>query len=119
MSKQVNHNLADLSPPERLWLERIGQGVTQDVAAPAAGLSHRRYVDAELGRCAMPPTLKGALSGRKPALGQLLRLARRRSARQLRPLAAALGISHVTFLKYEREANQKLVRFWCGQGYRF
>ncbi len=120
MPKQISKDLSVLTEAERLWLTRtFGQGVSQDVAAPGAGLSHNRYVAMELGRLPLTPVLKGQLSARKPALGQRLRLARRRSGRQLRALATAVGVSHVTFLKLERRADLRLVRFWESNGFRF
>lgn len=120
MPKQVNRNLTVLSKAERLWIVRtFEQGLSQDLAAPKAGLSHRKYVDIELGRAPLTPLLKGRLSARKPPLGQRLRLARRRSRRGLRPLAAAVGVSHVTLLKMELRADPKLVNFWKSQGFRF
>ncbi len=120
MPKHINRNLTVLSPPERLWLVRVfEQGVSQDLAAPRAGVSHRRYVDMELGRRALEPALKGQLSALKPPLGQRLRLARRRSGRHLRPLARAIGVSHVTLLKMELRADSRLVGFWEKQGFVF
>lgn len=120
MSKQVNHNLSDLTPGERVWLDRaFGQGVSQDAAGLRAGLSHRKYVDIELDRLPPTPLLKGPLDGRILPLGQRLRLARRRSGRQLRPLSRALGVSHVTFLKMERRADDRLALFWQSQGFLF
>jgi hypothetical protein len=105
---------------ERVWIDRVfGQGVSQDVAAPKAGLGHNRYVDVELDRAEPPPALKGALSARNLPLQQRLRLARRRSGRQLRPLAKAVGVSHVTLLKMEIRADVQLVLFWKAQGFRF
>lgn len=120
MPKQVNKNLTAIAEEERLWLARVfGQGVSQDIMAPRAKVSHNRYVDIELGRLPMPPLLKGLLSGQKPPLGQRLRLARRRSGRQLRPLSRAIGVSHVTLLKMERRADGRLVKFWQSQGFVF
>lgn len=120
MPKPINHDLTTLAPGERLWLARVfGQGVSQDLMAPKAKISHNHYVSIELGRLPLTPLLKGLLNARIPPLQQRLRLARRRSRRHLRPLAKAVGVSHVTLLKMEREANQKLVRFWCGQGFVF
>lgn len=120
MPKQVNRNLLDISPPERLWLARVfRQGVSQDSAAPRAGVSHRKYVDFELGRLAMPPAVRALFDYRIPPLRQRLRLARRRSRRHLRPLAKALGVSHVTLLLMEKRADARLVAFWKSQGFRF
>lgn len=120
MSKQINRNLTNLTPGERMWLARVfDQGVSQDVMAVRAKISHNRYVDAELGRCEPIPLFKGMFDGQIPPLQQRLRLARRRSGRQLWSLAAAVGVSHVTLLKMERRADSRLVAFWKTQGFRF
>jgi hypothetical protein len=56
-----------------------------------------------------------------PTQVERLRLLRRRAA-MLRgvgrnDLADRLGVSHVTYLKMERTADQRLVTWWSGPGY--
>ncbi len=120
MPVKINYNLAALSAAEQLWLaRRYGQGVSQDIAAPRAKLSHNLYVDMELGRRPLTGPLR-ALAARAGGLTlpQQLRLARRRSRRQLAPLAKAIWVSRVTYLAMERRADPRLIAFWRDRGFR-
>ncbi len=120
MSNKINHNLMDLADHERLWLVRVfEQGVSQDEMAPRTRLSHNHYVAAELGRRDLTPLLRQLYDYRIPPLEQRLRLARKRSGKQLKVLARALGVSHVTLLKMERRADARLVAFWRARGFKF
>lgn len=49
----------------------------------------------------------------KTHTAQQLRIARRRSNIMLKTLAQCYGVSRVSFLKYERDADRKLIRFWA------
>lgn len=52
-------------------------------------------------------------------LGAMCIEARRRSGRNLREIAEAANISHVTLLSWERRSDLRLVEFWRSRGFRF
>lgn len=102
---------------ERLWILRRRRFLTQKEEAAMRGLGQNRYTDMELDRVeGPPPGCRLRLD-----LPEKMRLARRRVGPRLglRALGRLLGVSHMTFLKWEREGSGKLRTFWEKKGFTF
>ena len=117
-----NKDLTDWSIGEALWLLRQRLGLAQeDAARRIAGVCVDLYIHMEHDRREPSPKARVALgrpSGSAP-MTHLLRLARRRAGYGLRGTARRVKASHRTVLKWEEAADQRLVLFWVGRGYRF
>ena len=118
----VDKDLRRLTPAERLRLARWALGLTLKPAAERSGFSVKAYARMELGEApvalAVLNKLNAKANGRIP-LALALKMARYRSHRELRPLARAFGVSHVTYLKRERAGDARLLAWWRGEGWRF
>lgn len=95
-----------LQPGEALWLYRKRRKLSVTQAAMLFNVSRSTYLACEnnnaglVGKTILPNT------------PELLRALRRRSGMHRDALASMLGVSHVTWLKWEREADPRIVAFW-------
>jgi len=113
-------DLRTRTPGERLWLARKGLGLSQVQAAALAGVGETAYGKAEKVLFGAPTPFKSPFPPiSKPSLPVLLALARRRSGLGLDGTAAALGVSKVTLLAWERDGGPGLKVFWERRGYVF
>lgn len=122
MPKDRNLNLKKLTAGESLWLWRTRQGWSQKAAARYLRLSRIPLVQMELDRRDLLPmsVLGTAMSGSTHiSVGEMCRLARRRSGVDLRRVAKRAGVSHMTVLKWERTCNPRLRTYWRGRGFTF
>lgn len=125
-------DLATLTLMERLWLWRGRRKLDQRSMAAEIGVSRRIYAAMEGAvRHSNRPRSQRAIEVQAvEALQNLARrlpratrtdrlaLARRRSGVTLTRLAAALGVSRVTVLRWEKTADQRLAAYWERRGYR-
>lgn len=118
-----DYNPKDLrkrTPGERLWLARKAAGLTQVEAAAREGVGETAYAQAEKDRFAGATPFKSPFPPvSKPALPALLALARRREGLGLDGTAAALGVSKVTLLAWEREGRLCVRSYWACKGFIF
>ncbi len=121
MSKRaIIFNLHELTDGERLWAHRRWNMLkTQYAMAEWYEISHRQYVDLELGRRMVPRVLLGAGTSIRWEGWPLLALARRRSGLGLAQVAKRLGLSRQGYLNRERVGDIRLVNYWRGQGFKF
>lgn len=117
-----NKDLTTFSPGEMLWALRQRLGMTQETAArKIAKVCVDLYIHMEHDRRPMSSDARAVL-GRPSgtaAVSTLLGLARRRSGYGLKGTARRAGVSHTMLLRWEKAADQRLVRFWEARGYRF
>lgn len=131
------YDLGQLSPDEHLFLwrrrqkatngrlmGRVGSSMSRAEAAAELRIDPATYARLESG--ARPSlqdeeicTALEALGVLSPTLAELCFIARRRSGRPLREIEAELGVSRVSFHKWERAGNPRLVDHWEAQGFRF
>ena len=112
----LNRDLTRRTAGEELWCRRRKAGLGQARAAKRLGVGRTTLQAAE----ADATTLKRALAARfAPGLPELLALARQRSGWGLRGAARRAGISHVTLLLWEREADRRLIAFWTKNRFTF
>lgn len=100
----------DLTNGERLWLWRKRLGLTPREAAARRGVNVLHWSDSEhdVSTHVKVPLDSDATDA------ELLRVLRRRSCERRHVLAERLGVSHVTWLKWERSTppDPRLVAFW-------
>lgn len=109
MSEQVVSTFR-LTRGEELWLWRKRRGQSIAAAAAELGMGRGSYMAAERdGGIESQPPLSPS-----PNQNEVMRLLRRRSRAGSRALARALGVSHVTWLKFERSSppDPRLCAFW-------
>ena len=94
-----------LTRGEERWLRRLRAGLSQAQLARVLGASRSAR-----GRAEADPAPGTAGLRLDPA--ERLRLARRRSGCGLRETARRVGVSHVTLLRWERDADPRLRDFW-------
>lgn len=131
------YDLGQLNPDEHLFLwrrrqkatngrlmGRVGSSMSRAEAAAALGIDPATYARLESG--ARPSlqdektcTALEALEVLSPTLAELCFIARRRSGRSLRDIEVELDVSRVSFHKWERAGNPRLVDYWEKQGFRF
>lgn len=111
LSRKMMRALEPKTPAEHLWTQRRAAGLGIHAAARALGMGHTTYWRCERGEHPIP-ALRGPLARAKPGLHVLLALARRRSGLGLAGVAAALKVSRVTVLKWERETDPRIIEFW-------
>lgn len=143
----ASKNLSKLTPGERLWLWRRtaasqvesrrgvsvhGEGRalnskrsiprSQLEAAVFLGLEASTYWAAEHDLLPQNKMLEmlGKIEEPSRTLADYLRVARRRSVLSLSQVAVGAGVgSRPTFYKLEAAGDQRIVRFWCGEGFKF
>lgn len=108
---QVMRTFAPRTPAEWLWARRRAAGLGIPAAAKALGIGRTTYGLCEQGQHPIPPP-RGPMVRPEPTLPVLLALARRRSGMGLVRIAKALRISRVTLLRWEREADPRIIEFW-------
>lgn len=94
---------------EVLWTWRKRNKLSVTLAARRLALPRARYVEAEHDRADFTDISEPQIS---PTLPELLRLRRRRSLVARDDVARRLGVSHVTFLKWERSADARVIALW-------
>lgn len=113
----ADRDLSKITPGERLLLDRLRRGESQEQAAARLGVGQRAYGEAETDRASLG---NGAVPKRlRPTLGEQCRLARRRYGLDLRTTAAVIRCSHVSLLYGERIGVDWLVNAWVKLGYKF
>jgi len=136
----ILYDLGELSAAERLWTwrhrqrtivvrarrGRAGAGPGQGEVAARLGISTGAYAKLEAGRSTLldadeVESLVGALGALRPSVGELCRIARRRSGMTLAEIAAEapFAASKPTFLAKEESGAAEIVGFWEERGYRF
>lgn len=114
----TNYDLTRWTTGEALWIQRRLLGETQEIAAMRCGMCEKQYWKAE--NDLLPLIKIGGRRARRYGDGDLCALARRRDGRSLRELATVLEAgSKVTLLAWEAASDERLVRAWAAQGYRF
>jgi hypothetical protein len=98
--------------------------LSQAEAAARLGVGVRFYHDAEADRltsCNVKALLAATyeVSLPEPTRGELCALARRRSGLRLPTIAADLGITHLTYLRWERTGQPGVVTYWTNRGFTF
>ena len=101
---------------EEAWLRRKTAGRTQAEEAARLGVSRPTLWAVERGLAPLRASMRGYS---QPTRTGLLWLARRRSGMGLREAALMAGVSHRTFLIWEKAGDTRLVRFWKAWGFRF
>ena len=95
-----------------LWLWRKRTGLYARQAASRFGVSESIYHAMEDGIAEVTVTVP--LDRFEVTNAERLRLRRRRDPRGRFELCRSLGVSHMTWLKWERRADPRLVAFWEG-----
>lgn len=129
----MNYDLQQLAFSERFWLWRIRQeqtlpaehgrrsdGTSQIEAAKILGISIFHYQTLERGedtRYAVELLPKIEHEGPPLSDSECCLLARRRSNLKLADFADEIGMSHMWALRMEREADERLVKFWTEKGF--
>lgn len=131
------YDLSQINPDEHLFLwrrrqkatngrllGRTGASMSRAEAAEALGMDPNTYTRLESGaRLSLQDeqicTALEVLGELHPTLSELCFLARRRSGRPLREIEGELGVSRVSFHKWERAGNPRLVDYWEKQGFIF
>lgn len=131
------YDLSSLTDAERLFLwrhrqlnlsgrmfGRAGPAMGQDEAAREIGLSHGAYRAIETGRGidvspAEVARTAESIEDLEPTLGELCRIARRRSGELLVDVYDAVGYSRPYYLRLERAGDPRVVAHWEGRGFRF
>lgn len=135
-------DLRYLTPAEELWIwrmrwrtrsdrsrGRIGAAASLAEAADMLGITETQYWKLETGK-ADAVDLLHEIGAPNPTIGELCRLARRRSKSSVREVEEALGISRPVLHAAEghgqkatepfaQEVRQRLVAWWEEQGFRF
>ena len=98
-----------LTNGESLWLWRKREGLTPAAAAQGLKVSRSNYLKSELDE-----TTDVLGEDIVPTQQELVRILRRRSHLNRDELARKAGISHVTWLSWEKSdpVNPKLIEFW-------
>lgn len=115
----------DLTRPtlgEQLWLWRKRRGLSQRAAIRrVSSITRRAWQLYEAGRetASLPTKLFLEVNVIAPTTTEALRLARRRSGTSIGLLMTRLGVSKVTLLTWERDADWRLVNYWRDRGYKF
>jgi len=94
---------------EVLWVWRKRHRLSVVDAAKALGVTRLAYAEAEHDRWPATISLDPPIT---PTTAELLRVCRRRSGVARDDVAEYLAVCHVTYLKLEREANERLVNLW-------
>ncbi len=94
---------------EILWTWRKREQLSVTLAAKRLSLTRSHYVEAEHDRSSFEDVSKVLSTLTVP---ELLRLRRRRSLVARDDVARCLGVSHVTFLRWERCADARVIAFW-------
>ena len=135
----INYNLNDRDVAENLWLWRHRQrselgvsrgrregAMSQVEAAALLNLSLLQYTNLEHGNQTLLTAADLVRLGNHecwnlddPSLAELCFLARRRSGMLVKDVAAAVGLSPYTFTKAEEAGEERILRFWTKQGFRF
>ncbi len=97
---------------EILWTWRKRHRLSVTTAAKRLSLTRAHYVEAEHDRCSFTDISNVLLT---PTVSELLRLRRRRSLVARDDVARCLGVSHVTFIRWERSADPRVISFWFDQ----
>lgn len=97
---------------DRLWIWRNRTGLTQAQAAAELGISVRTYRRIEDGKVPACDQIKGRILTITLTVPERWMLVRRKSGLGLKAAARAFGISHVTLIKMEREADPALIDLW-------
>lgn len=92
---------SELTGGERLWVNRKRAGLTLQEAARDYNVTQWRYTEWEHDRPTGEPQPWVVVDPSKLEVSEQLLLARRRSGWTLKRVARAVGVSHVTLLKYE------------------
>jgi DNA-binding XRE family transcriptional regulator len=98
--------------------------MSQEEAASRLGLSVSAYAALELGyatalRADEVMSLIGPLGPLNPTVGELCVLARRRSGENVHQVTEAIGYSRVSYFRFERDGDPRVVSFWEDRGFRF
>ncbi len=96
---------------EVLWTWRKRNRFSVAAAAENLLTSRLAYVKAEHDRSGPLPNHPTVV----PTRSELLRILRRRSNVARDDVAIRLGVSHVTYLKLERQADERIVRLWLDE----
>lgn len=113
---QNPYRLAERTCAEDLFVWRKCRGLTQRQAAAARSIGRRQYQSQEAGDAEIekPPALPKIIP-----LVVLNALARRRAGLSTAEAAKEMGVSRMTFLRYEREEPEKVRKFWQSKKYSF
>ena len=130
-------DLGSLTDAERLFLWRLrqvsqrgstfgraGAAMGQDEAAREVGLSHGAYRAIETGLGATVSAVEVARTAEpiedlEPTVGEMCRVARRRSGELLVDVYEAVGYSRPYYLRLERAGDPRVVAHWEDRGFRF
>lgn len=98
--------------------------MSQNEAATTLGVNSRVYARLEQGLATALTAedlagLLAALGPLRPTMGEFCFVARRRSGMDMNSLTAALGVSRPWFYKLEFGADNTMVNYWEGRGFRF
>lgn len=107
-----------LSPGERLFIDRRRRGLTMAAAAKRHKVSQWRYQQWEHDMPTEEPLAPSVTLG-ELTKGECCTLARRRKRASIHEVGAAIGLSHVTVIKYEAsdaDANP-LYDWWARRGW--
>jgi DNA-binding XRE family transcriptional regulator len=137
----TNYDLTDRDMPEKIWLWRHRQpsdmglsrgrragAMSQAEAAEKLGLSTQQYIKLESGETTLLSAtdlaklgwwVSEAFNNQTVSDSELCFLARRRSGLSVKEVAEELSTSAQTYTKMEAEANERVMRFWRLQGYKF
>jgi len=106
--KRPRHPLnAPLTKGEISWLARKQRHETQREYR-----TRHHLTAAELREAETDPAPSGGPPPSSLDWPSRLRLARRRSGLRLRDVARCLGVTTMTVLTWEREGDQRMIRFW-------
>lgn len=137
ITSSVDYDLRSLTAPERLVLWRYrqratngrlfgrsGSSMSQNEAAAALNIPPKVYGRLEQGLATALTAnditaMLAALGPLDPMMGELCFIARRRSGLTLPLLAEQLSISRPWVLSLEREADDRIIKYWEGAGYVF
>ncbi len=106
-------NLIAPTSGELLWTWRKRHRMSVTLAAKHLSVRRLVYIEAEhdrLGDALDFPRPLASEAG--PTAPELLRIRRRRSLVARDDVAEHLGVSHVTYLKLERQADQRVIDLW-------
>ncbi|MDE2021160.1 MAG: hypothetical protein KGJ13_12560, partial [Patescibacteria group bacterium] len=100
-------------------LGRDGAGLSRAEAAAAVGATLEDWDRCEIGAVPNRRLLKLLGDQPPPAVGELCRIARRRSGVPLAEIEATMGVARPTLHRMERVGYPRLIAYWQERGYRF